>query len=37
VQNCTLRDSVVDSESRVENVDLNGALVGAHTRLNGSE
>jgi glucose-1-phosphate thymidylyltransferase len=38
VRDCALQDSIVDEETLVENIDLAGALVGAHTQLtNGAE
>jgi glucose-1-phosphate thymidylyltransferase len=33
IENATVRDSVVDEDARVAGTDLDGALVGAHTKL----
>jgi glucose-1-phosphate thymidylyltransferase len=33
IVDCDIRESIVDEETHLENVDLSGALVGAHTRL----
>jgi glucose-1-phosphate thymidylyltransferase len=33
VTDCTLRNSIVDSEAVVRDLDLSGALIGAHTRI----
>jgi glucose-1-phosphate thymidylyltransferase len=33
VTDCMLRDSIVDSEAAVHDLDLSGALIGAHTRI----
>jgi glucose-1-phosphate thymidylyltransferase len=37
VTDSTVRDSIVDSESVVRNLDLSGALIGAHTRIANGE
>ena len=38
IRDCELHDSIVDRDTRVEGIDLAGALVGAHSRLtNGPE
>ncbi|WP_255150798.1 sugar phosphate nucleotidyltransferase [Halorarius halobius] len=37
VRNCELHDSIVDEETHLEDVDLGGALVGAHTKLSNGE
>ena len=37
IVDCEVRDSIVDEETRVENVNLAGALVGAHTKLTSEE
>ena len=38
VDGCEIHDTIIDEETRIENVDLAGALIGAHTRLtNGTE
>jgi glucose-1-phosphate thymidylyltransferase len=33
VRDCDIRDSIIDEETRVEDVDLAGALLGAHSKL----
>jgi glucose-1-phosphate thymidylyltransferase len=33
VRDCEVRDSIIDRETHVENLDLSGALIGAHTRI----
>jgi glucose-1-phosphate thymidylyltransferase len=33
VEDCALRDSIVDSEATVRDLDLSGALIGAHTQI----
>jgi glucose-1-phosphate thymidylyltransferase len=33
IRDADIRDSIVDEETRVENLDLAGALIGAHSRL----
>ncbi|MFB6135969.1 MAG: sugar phosphate nucleotidyltransferase [Halobacteriaceae archaeon] len=33
VHNCDVRESIIDEETHVENIDFSGALVGAHTRI----
>ena len=38
VRGCEIHDTIIDEETRIENVNLAGALIGAHTRLtNGTE
>ena len=37
VLDCEIHDSIVDEESRVENIDLAGALLGAHSQLTNGE
>ncbi len=38
VDGCEIHDTIIDQGTRIENIDLAGALIGAHTRLtNGSE
>ncbi|WP_458210694.1 sugar phosphate nucleotidyltransferase [Haladaptatus sp. NG-SE-30] len=33
VRDCEVRDSIVDEKTHIENMDLAGALIGAHTRI----
>jgi glucose-1-phosphate thymidylyltransferase len=33
VRSCELRESIIDRETHVENLDLSGALIGPHTRI----
>jgi glucose-1-phosphate thymidylyltransferase len=33
VKGCEIHDTIIDEETRIENVNLAGALIGAHTRL----
>ena len=33
IYNCDIRSSIIDEDTRVEDMDLGGALIGAHTRL----
>jgi len=33
VENCTLRSSIVDSEATLSDLDLSGALIGAHSQI----
>ena len=33
IYNCDIRSSIIDEDTRVEEMDLGGALIGAHTRL----
>jgi glucose-1-phosphate thymidylyltransferase len=33
VLDCEIHDSIVDEESRIEDIDLAGALLGAHSQL----
>ena len=33
VEQCELRDSIIDREGTVRGIDLSGALVGAHSQL----
>lgn len=35
IDDCTVRDSIVDRETDLVNIDVSNALVGAHTELNG--
>ncbi|MFC7006730.1 NDP-sugar synthase [Halalkalicoccus salilacus] len=35
VRNCELRRTIIDEGTRVEEIDLSGALLGAHTRIDG--
>ena len=38
VDGCEIHDTIIDEDTRIENIDLAGALIGAHTRLtNGDE
>ena len=38
VEGCEIHDTIIDEGTRIENIDLAGALIGAHTRLtNGSD
>ena len=38
VRGCEIHDTIIDEETRIENVNLAGALIGAHTKLtNGTE
>ncbi len=37
VRDCELRDTIIDEGTHVEEIDLAGALIGAHTRINGDE
>jgi glucose-1-phosphate thymidylyltransferase len=33
VRGCDLRSTIIDEDTRVENLDLNEALIGAHTQI----
>jgi len=33
IRDCDIRDSIIDEKTRVENMDLAGALIGAHTQI----
>jgi glucose-1-phosphate thymidylyltransferase len=33
IENCDIRESVIDRETRVQGLDLSGALIGAHSRI----
>ncbi|WP_227355307.1 sugar phosphate nucleotidyltransferase [Haladaptatus salinisoli] len=33
VRDCDVRDSIIDEETHIENMDLAGALIGAHTQI----
>ena len=33
LRDCDVRDSIIDRETHVENLDLSGALIGAHTQI----
>lgn len=35
--NCELRGTIIDRETHVEGINLAGALIGAHTKINGDE
>ena len=35
VRDCDVRESIIDEQTHLENVDFSGALVGAHTRIDG--
>ncbi len=38
IRGCEIHDTIIDEETRIENVNLAGALIGAHTKLtNGTE
>ncbi|MFB6133926.1 MAG: sugar phosphate nucleotidyltransferase [Halanaeroarchaeum sp.] len=37
VRNCEVRDSIIDEETRIENIDFSGALIGAHTTITNDE
>jgi len=37
VEDCEVRDSIVDRETHVADLDLSGALIGAHTRITNGE
>ncbi|MFB6070468.1 MAG: sugar phosphate nucleotidyltransferase [Halanaeroarchaeum sp.] len=37
LRDCVVRDSIVDEQTHLENVDLSGALVGAHTTIPNGE
>jgi len=33
IQNCDVRDSIIDEQTYLENIDFSGALIGAHTSI----
>jgi glucose-1-phosphate thymidylyltransferase len=35
VRDCDIRESIIDEQTSIENVDFSGALVGAHTKIDG--
>jgi glucose-1-phosphate thymidylyltransferase len=37
IHDCDVRDSIIDEQTHVENVDLSGALIGAHTQITNGE
>jgi glucose-1-phosphate thymidylyltransferase len=37
IRNCEVRDSIVDRETHIENIDFSGALIGAHTEITNPE
>jgi glucose-1-phosphate thymidylyltransferase len=37
IRGCDVRESIIDRETHVENLDLSGALIGAHTRITHDE
>ncbi len=37
VRNCELRRTIVDQGTRIEDIDLSGALIGAHTKIDAEE
>ncbi|MFW6004096.1 MAG: sugar phosphate nucleotidyltransferase [Halodesulfurarchaeum sp.] len=36
IRNCTVRNSIIDEQTCIENIDFSGALIGAHTELSSS-
>ncbi|PSP75329.1 glucose-1-phosphate thymidylyltransferase, partial [Halobacteriales archaeon QS_3_64_16] len=32
-EDCSIRDSIIDEGTHIENLDLAGALIGAHTQI----
>ena len=36
LRDCDIRDSIVDEATHLENIDFSGAVVGAHTRIDGA-
>ena len=37
IEGCEIHDTIIDRETRIEDVDLAGALIGAHTQLRNSD